>query len=134
MPRYLRLGVGERVRCDGTVYLPLDEASVAAALETLQEEGVEALAVCFLFAYVNAEHEQRVAALIQQKFPHLYLSLSHQILPQIKEFDRLSTTVVNSYVGPVFSKYLQHLKERLASAGAAPRHFDYAVERRRCAP
>jgi len=62
---------------------------------------VEALAVCLLFSYLNPSHEQRIAELIRARFPDMYLSLSHEILPQIKEFDRLSTTVVNAYVGPV---------------------------------
>lgn len=115
VPRYLRLGVAERVRWNGAVHLPLDEHSVEEALRTLAQEGIEALAVCFLFSYLNPEHEQRVAEMIRKHFPDMYLSLSHQILPQIKEFDRLSTTVVNSYVGPVFGKYLQRLKERLAA-------------------
>ncbi|MGE3540153.1 MAG: hydantoinase B/oxoprolinase family protein [Candidatus Tectimicrobiota bacterium] len=120
VPRYLRLGVPERVRWNGTVSTPLDEAAVEQALTALEQEGVEGLAVCLLFAYLNPSHEQRLAALIRARFPDMYLSLSHEILPQIKEFDRLSTTVVNSYVGPVFSKYLSHLKERLATL--APLH------------
>ena len=120
VPRYLRLGVPERVRWDGAVHAPLDEAKVEEALAYLAREGVEALAVCFLFAYLNPAHEQRVAELIRARFPNVYLSLSHQVLPQIKEFDRLSTTVVNSYVGPVFGDYLQHLQERVAAL--APLH------------
>lgn len=120
VPRYLRLGVPERVRADGAVATPLDEAAVEEALTTFEREGVEALAVCCLFSYLNPAHEQRMAELIRARFPALYLSLSHEILPQIKEFDRLSTTVVNSYVGPVFGAYLQHLKARLATF--APPH------------
>ena len=114
VPRYLRLGVPERVRWNGDVATPLDEAAVAQALTALEQEGVEALAVCLLFSYLNPSHEQRIAELIRARFPDMYLSLSHEILPQIKEFDRLSTTVVNAYVGPVFGEYLRHLKERLA--------------------
>lgn len=120
VPRYLRLGVPERVRWNGEVAVPLDEAALEQALSTLEQEGVEGLAVCFLFAYLNPAHEQRVAERIRARFPDMYLSLSHEILPQIKEFDRLSTTVVNSYVGPVFGNYLQHLKERIAAL--APLH------------
>src|SRR3989454_2172239 len=114
VPRYLRLGVPERVRWNGDVATPLDEAAGAQALTALAQEGVEALAVCLLFSYLNPSHEQHIAELIRATFPDMYLSLSHEILPQIKEFDRLSTTVVNAYVGPVFGKYLRHLKERLA--------------------
>jgi N-methylhydantoinase A/oxoprolinase/acetone carboxylase beta subunit/N-methylhydantoinase B/oxoprolinase/acetone carboxylase alpha subunit len=115
VPRYLRLGIPERVRWNGEVATPLDEDAVEQALEYFQQEGVEALAVCFLFSYLNPDHEQRVAARIRAACPNLYTSLSHQILPQIKEFDRLSTTVINSYVGPIFGKYLLHLKERFAT-------------------
>ena len=115
VPRYLRLGVPERVRSSGVVETPIDEDTLDEALEYLSNEGVEALAVCFLFSYLNPEHEQRVAEKIRAKFPGAYTSLSHQVIPQIKEFDRLSTTVINSYVGPVFGEYLQHLKGRFAS-------------------
>jgi N-methylhydantoinase A/oxoprolinase/acetone carboxylase beta subunit/N-methylhydantoinase B/oxoprolinase/acetone carboxylase alpha subunit len=120
VPRYLRLGVPERVRWNGAVSTALDEAAVEKLLDEFEREGVEALAVCLLFSYLNPHHEQRLAELIRTRFPHMYLSLSHEILPQIKEFDRLSTTVVNSYVGPVFGSYLRHLKERLTAL--APLH------------
>ena len=113
--RYLRLGVSERVRSDGTVATPLDEESLERALEHFRQEGVEALAVCFLFSYLNSEHEKRVSEKVRASFPDTYTSLSHEIIPQIKEFDRLSTTVINSYVGPVFGEYLQRLKERFPS-------------------
>ena len=110
--RYLRVGVPERVRSSGKVEQPLDEAALVENLEYLVSEGAEALAVCFLFSYLNPAHEQRAAEIIRSRFPDLYASLSHEVIPQIKEFDRLSTTVINSYVGPVFSRYLTHLAER----------------------
>ncbi len=113
VPRYLRLGVTERVRANGAVVTPLDEASLRDALATIRQHDVESLAVCFLFSYLTPEHERRAAQMIAETFPGMYCSLSHQVLPQIKEFDRLSTTVVNSYVGPVFGRYLQQLKDRL---------------------
>ena len=110
--RYLRVGVPERVRASGAVERPLDEAALVENLEYLASEGAEALAVCFLFSYLNPAHEQRAAEIIRSRFPDLYASLSHEVIPQIKEFDRLSTTVINSYVGPVFSRYLSRLAER----------------------
>ena len=110
--RYLRVGVPERVRASGRVERPLDETALVESLEYLVREGAEALAVCFLFSYLNPSHEQRAAEIIRSRFPDLYSSLSHEIIPQIKEFDRLSTTVINSYVGPGFSRYLSHLAER----------------------
>ena len=110
--RYLRVGVPERTRANGVVERPLDEAALLEHLEYLAQEGAEALAVCFLFSYLNPSHEKQAADIIRSHFPDLYTSLSHEVIPQIKEFDRLSTTVINSYVGPVFSRYLSHLAER----------------------
>ena len=117
VPRYLRLGVPERVRSNGAVETPLDEEALDRALEQLRSEGAEALAVCFLFSYLNPAHELRVAEKVAAAFPDTFTSLSHQVLPQIKEFDRLSTTALNSYVGPVFARYLRRLKEGLANLG-----------------
>ena len=115
VPRYLRLGVPERVRANGEEEEPLDEVALDEALDTLAGEGVDALAVCFLFSYLNPEHERRAAERIKDRFPGAYVSLSHEVIPQIKEFDRLSATVINSYVGPVFGDYLMRLRERLST-------------------
>ena len=113
VPRYLRLGVNERVRADASVDIPVDMEDLDRALDLFEEEGVEALAVCFLFSYLNPAHERKAAQRIRDRFPDAYASLSHEVIPQIKEFDRLSTTVINSYVGPVFSDYLDRLGQRL---------------------
>ncbi len=113
VPRYLRLGVNERVRADGSVDTPLDLDDLDRVLGLFEEEGVEALAVCFLFSYLNPAHERQAAQRVRDRFPDSYTSLSQEIIPQIKEFDRLSTTVINSYVGPVFSDYLRRLRQRL---------------------
>ena len=115
VPRFLRLGVPERVRSDGSVEVPLDEEAIDRALDALERDGVDALAVCFLFSYLNPDHERRVEEKVRARFPDVYTSLSHEVLPQIREFDRLSTTVVNSYVGPALGRYLTQLKERLGS-------------------
>ena len=113
VPRYMRAEVPERVRSDSSVEVHLDEDALNEALDGLKDEGVEALAVCFLFSYLNSTHEDRVGEIISAKFPGMYTSLSSQVIPQIKEFDRLSTTVINSYVGPVLGRYLENLQERL---------------------
>ena len=113
--RYLRVEVPERIRSNGAVHRPLDTAALEEQLEYLAREGAESLAVCFLFSYLNPAHEQQVGEIISRRFPDMYTSLSHEVIPQIKEFDRLSTTVINSYVGPVFSRYLAHLGERFAA-------------------
>jgi len=110
--RYLRVEVPERIRANGAVHRPLDTAALEEQLDYLQREGAESLAVCFLFSYLNPDHEQQAGEIIRRRFPNVYISLSHEVIPQIKEFDRLSTTVINSYVGPVFSRYLSHLGER----------------------
>ena len=115
VPRYLRLEVPERVRVDGTVETAIDEDALDRALEALLDEGVEALAVCFLFSYANPTHERLVGERIKARFPATHTSLSHEVLPQIKEFDRVSTTAINSYVGPVTVEYLKRLGERLAT-------------------
>ena len=122
--RYLRVGIPERVRASGKVERPLDEAVLIENLDYLVSEGAEALAVCFLFSYLNPSHEQRASEIIRQRYPDLYASLSHEVIPQIKEFDRLSTTVINSYVGPVFSRYLANLAQRFE---AYPRLRDVLI-------
>ncbi len=117
VPRALRLGVRERLRHDGTVEIPLDEASLAAAIQRLAEANVESVAVCYLHAYRDARHERASAELLAARLPQAYRSLSSEVLPQIKEYERVCTTVVNAYVGPLLARYLTRLAERLAAAG-----------------
>lgn len=117
VPRRLRLEVPERVRFDGSVLVPLDLEAAAVALDTLAGEGVAALAVCFLHAYANPVHEQAVKALAAARHPRVYLSISSEILPEFREFERLSTTVLNAYVGPAMSAYLAGLDARVAGLG-----------------
>src|SRR5215468_9326569 len=100
VPRKLRVGVRERLRADGKVETPLDPDSLGRALAVLEQEGVEAVAVCYLHAYRDPRHERATKASIQARLPRLYVSLSSDVLPQIKEYERVSTTVVNAYVGP----------------------------------
>ncbi len=117
VPRRLRLGVRERLRADGRVEIPLDPASLAAAIGVLQEVQVEAVAVCFLHAWRDPRHEEAARLAVQRVLPDAYVSLSSEVLPQIKEFERVSTTIVNAYVGPVLSRYLKRLEARLGEAG-----------------
>lgn len=118
-PRWLRLGVRERMRDSGAVEVPLDLESLDDAIETLKQADVEAVAVCYLHAYANPSHEQATRDRIAEKMPEVYISLSSEVLPQIKEFERISTTAVNAYVGPVLQKYLNGLEGRLTEAGYA---------------
>jgi N-methylhydantoinase A len=117
VPRHLRLGVVERMRADGRVERALDETSLQAAVERLAEAGVGAVAVCFLHAWRNPAHERRAAEAVRRHLPDAYVTTSAEVLPQIKEYERVSTTVVNAYVGPVVDRYLQRLERRLVEAG-----------------
>ena len=117
VPRDLRLEVDERLYATGEVLTPLDEQSAAATIGALKKAGVESVAVCFLHAYANAAHEQRLGELLRQQFPEVYVSLSHEILREFREYERTSTTVLNSYVGPLVSRYLVSLEKMLGAAG-----------------
>ena len=115
--RPLRLGVRERLRADGSVEIPLDPASLGGGIDALAAAGVQAVAVCFLHAWRNPAHEQAAAAAVRARLPDAYVTTSAEVLPQIKEFERFSTTVANAAVGPVIGAYLRRLERRLAEAG-----------------
>jgi N-methylhydantoinase A len=117
VPRALRLGVRERVAADGRVTLPLATRSLEAALKTLARVKVDAVAVCYLHAYRNARHERLTAHALARRLRGVYVSLSSLVLPQIKEYERVWTTVVNAYVGPALARYLNALRTRLAARG-----------------
>src|SRR5689334_16217064 len=117
VPRALRFGVTERMRADGRIETPLDRGSLDAAITELKRAGVEAVAVCYLHAWRDPRHERETAAALADAMPDAYVSLSSDVFPQIKEFDRVSTTVVNAYVGPALSRYLNKLQQRLTEAG-----------------
>src|SRR5918996_814515 len=117
VPRDLRLEVDERLYATGEVLKPLDENSAIATIGALQAVGVESIAVCLLHAYANAEHEQHVGELLRKHFPEAYTSLSHEILREFREYERTSTTVLNSYVGPIVCGYLVSLERMLADSG-----------------
>ena len=117
VPRKLRLGVRERMRADGRVETPLDRDSLNRAIAALERERVEAVAICYLHAWRDPTHERRTRERLLAALPGLYVSISAEVLPQIKEFERVSTTIVNAYVGPALSRYLGRLQDRLAEAG-----------------
>ena len=117
VPRDLRLEVDERLYATGEVLTPLGEKSATATISALKAAGVESVAVCLLHAYANAAHEQRLGELLRQQFPEAYVSLSHEILREFREYERTSTTVLNSYVGPLVSNYLVSLEKMLGVAG-----------------
>lgn len=112
--RDLRLEVDERTLADGTVRTPVDEAAVAAAAKTLIERGAQALAVIFINAYANAENERRALAAARKIWPNEHVSASHQVLPEIREFERASTTALNAYLQPAVGAYIGKLQNTLA--------------------
>src|SRR5918999_4288526 len=117
VPRALRIGVRERLRFDGAVAVPLARASLASGVRKLRQARVEAVAVCYLHAYRDASHEQATRQALEARMPEAYISLSSEVLPQIKEYERICTTVVNAYVGPALARYLHLLTGRLQRAG-----------------
>jgi len=117
VPRSLRLGVRERMDADGEVAHPLSRVSLGAAIRSLARGRVDAVAVCYLHAYRNPRHERETRRAVARRLPRAYLSVSSEILPQIKEYERVCTTVVNAYVGPALARYLRTLARRLRAAG-----------------
>ncbi len=117
VPRHLRLPVRERMRPDGSVETALDPASLHDAIEQLATQNVQAVAICFLHSWRNPAHEQQAAAAVRARLQQAYVTTSSDVLPQIKEFERFSTTVANAAVGPVIETYLKNLQTRLSQAG-----------------
>ncbi len=115
--RHLRLGILERVAADGSVLLPLDEASVSKAITKLKAEKVGSIAIGLLHCYANSSHEDRVADIVRSMMPDTPLSLSSRVSPEIREYDRISTTVANAYVLPLMRGYLESLEALLKSSG-----------------
>ena len=113
VPRQLCLEAVERLDGAGSVVTALDEASVHAAADRFAAEGVEAVAICFLFAHLNPSHEERAAAILAGRLPGVPISLSSQISPEYREYERASTTVMNAYLAPVMRNYLQNLENKL---------------------
>ncbi|MGH8519096.1 MAG: hydantoinase/oxoprolinase N-terminal domain-containing protein, partial [Panacagrimonas sp.] len=117
VPRRRRLTVPERVLFDGSVYKALDEAAVRECCHRLKKQGVESVAISLIFSFVNPAHERRVAQIVAEELPGVSISASHEVLPRAPEFDRTSTTVVNAYVAPRVTSYLEKLVERLQQGG-----------------
>jgi len=117
VPRHLTREIDERALASGEVLEPLRLASVEDACRKLADEGVEAVAVSFLHSYANPEHERAAGEIVRRMLPDAYLSLSHEILREYREFERTSTTVVNAYIGPKVGGYVRSLKASLAEIG-----------------
>ena len=115
--RAWRLEIPERMDARGNPLTPLDLQALDAAIDTLIAQDIEAVAVCFLHAYRNPGHERAVGEALRTRMPKAYVSLSHEVLPEMLEFERTSTTVVNAYVAPLIARYLRTLRERLDGLG-----------------
>jgi len=117
VPRRLRFGIEERMGGDGQVVRPLDEGSVIAALDQMGQHEVDSVAICLLHAYANPAHERAVMELVRKHAPNLSVSASHQVLPEIREYERTSTTVVNAFVKPVVDRYLALVEDGVKRIG-----------------
>ena len=117
VPRSRCFEVRERLRVDGVETVPLDEAGVAAIGRRLAQDGIEAVAVCFLHSYANAAHERRAAESLRRLLPDAVVTISSEVLPEYREYERFSTTALNAYVAPRMRRYLGELQSRLAAAG-----------------
>jgi N-methylhydantoinase A len=124
VPRARRHEVPERLHHDGRVETPLDEDRVRAAARVLRDAGAEAVAVCFLYCHVDPRHEQAARRILEEELPGAFVTCSHEVAPEFREYERLSTVVVNAYLGPAMAGYLARLGPRLVEAGIrAPAHI-----------
>ena len=117
VPRYLCFGVPERLDSRGAVIVPLDEESVRRVAAQLRQQGVESAAVCYLHSYVNPDHEKRTAEILREEFPGILVSLSSEVAPEIREYFRASTTVINAGIRPIVARYLDNIQSRLQESG-----------------
>src|SRR5262245_5394288 len=112
-----RFGIPERLDFRGDMVTPLDEGAVREAVRRLRRQGIESIAVCFLLSFLHPAHEQRVREIVGEEHPDARVSLSHEVMPTAPEFERTSTTLVDAYVGPKLSRYLERLERSLGSGG-----------------
>ncbi|MDB5375209.1 MAG: methylhydantoinase, partial [Belnapia sp.] len=119
--RDLRLEVPERVRHDGSIETALDERAVREAARALKAAGVEAVAICFLYSFIAPEHEATARRIVAEELPEAFVTASHAIAPEFREYERLSTAVVNATLGPVMQGYIHRLAGRLAALGITAR-------------
>ncbi|HEY7206017.1 MAG TPA: hydantoinase/oxoprolinase family protein, partial [Methylomirabilota bacterium] len=123
VPRQLRIEVAERVRADGSILRPLDEMQARDAIARLATLGVEAVAICLLHAYRNPVHEQALARLCRELLPVVPVSCSSDVVPEIREYERTSTTSANVYVMPLMARYLDDLERKLQALGVPGRLY-----------
>ena len=112
-----RLTGTERLLADGSVQIPLDDREVRAQVRKLKKAAVDSVAVCLLFSFLNDEHEKRVAAIVREEFPQAYISVSSEVIPQYREYERFSTVALNAFVGPKVSNYVRRFDAELRKMG-----------------
>jgi N-methylhydantoinase A len=117
VPRRLRLPIRERIDAQGNVLVPLDEASVTRALDALAQQSIEAIAVGFLHSFTNSDHERRVGEALARQLPHVAVSLSCDVSPEMREYERFSTACANAYLQPLIGSYLTNLVRELEQSG-----------------
>jgi len=117
VPRHLRFEVSERILYTGEIFKEIDEKKLKTIIRKIKHQKVESIAICLLHSYVNPIHEQKIKKVLLQECPEIFVCASSEILPEIKEYDRMSTTVINAYVLPIVESYLTDLSKRLADIG-----------------
>ena len=124
VPRRLRIEVPERLRHDGSVETPLDDGAVHEAALRLREVGVEAVAIAFLYAFVDPSHERRAREIVEEVLPDAFVCCSHEVAPEFREFERFSTAAVNAVLGPIMSGYISRVGQRISDFGVRiPAHL-----------
>src|SRR5262245_8025467 len=119
VPRRWRLEVPERIAVDGSVRIPLDEGAVLEAAANLASQGVTSAAIVFLHSYANPRHERQAVDLLARRFPELTLSASIDVAPEIREYERASTTAINAYIKPLAERYMAGLADQIAAGSIA---------------
>jgi len=117
IPAGLKREVTERILFDGTVRTPLDEAGARDVVRCLKSQGVQAIAICTLFSFINPAHEKRIKAIVAEEFPEAYVTASHELVPEFREYSRMSTTVINAYLGPIMKRYVRNFEDSVLASG-----------------
>lgn len=123
LPIGLKCEVNERIRYDGSITQPLDEESVYAAVRFLKEKGAEAIVICTIFSFLNPAHERRIREIVAEVYPEVYVSVSSELVPEFREFSRMSTTVLNAYLGPIMKKYVHNFEQCIQDVGISVRPY-----------
>ncbi len=117
IPRHLRFEVSERTLYTGEIFRALDEKKILSIIEELKKKEIKGIAVCLLHSYANPTHEKRIKEIFKEQYPEAVVSTSHEILPEFREYERMSTTVINTYVMPIIDRYLQDLQRMMREEG-----------------